>query len=317
MKPIKIKSIMAIRLILAVWKLKHWSMQHPVKSHVMSSVFGASMAALIASLWVGNGKLLQISLTCIVVLLSIFVVELLSDAKRISIALAFTLLSTQVQAADQPPPLTQIISEYGGLTNAPPEETGVVMGVAVVIVGGVAVYVIIRACQVAYPKKTNQPPELNMAMAGDSMAASQIAGSDYCWADIDLSTPVVDMNCLIAGNDIGPELTIVRTTSCTMAEFKAQMAALGLNLTLGNHYARNGQPANQWDVPIIFDSETGRMPSVTIYPGQPSVRCVAERTRDFSTWEPLITNSIPIGMKMVISDNAGSDCGFYRVRIQP
>jgi hypothetical protein len=80
-------------------------------------------------------------------------------------------------------------------------------------------------------------------------------------------------------------------------------------------YAKNGVPAPESEVPIIF-TDVGPV----IYPDRNVFHVVVEtatRVGDDANWNVLFHTWIPAGVKMVINDTPQGDQSFYRMSVVP
>ncbi len=190
--------------------------------------------------------------------------------------------------------------------------------VVVIVVGSVVVVKLIKFCNKAYARQTNSSPneiELSLGDADGVSAASDVWFCGYCTSGPDVAAYETGANgetlivCEVAGDGVAAGLV---SAVGTREDFITDMQALGLSLEAGTHYSKDGQPAQQWDVPILFNAR-GDVPHVVIS-GDDARSMVVERSFDLATWTALATNTLPAAMKLRFEDNTSAGRAFYRVR---
>lgn len=221
--------------------------------------------------------------------------------KTLSVLLALSLLALPARAQEQPKPAV-----YVGCA------------VVVIVVGTVVTVKLKRFCDKHYKKATNSAPEefFLSARGGDTSAGIDNWFCEYCTSPPDVSLAPSQASyseTIIEGTIVGGTISLsVVTNIGTYSDFMQEMAALGLPMQPGKHYALNGRPAQQWDVPILFPQERGEVPHVIVNGNNPKTTVVF-RSFDLSTWTPILTNTIPAGMISRFEDNTTSASAFYRV----
>lgn len=282
-------------------KLKRWCHAHPFKlaAFVGLDTFLATMAGV-------RPDLLPILLAAFLCLLVVIFYTLHSEL-RVILALGLALSLRPVQAQEQP---------------IQPATAPVVIGVAVIVVGGVAIYLVARFCQKHFPpppaRDTNAPPA---AVPVDDYAASHSyavngscfePSSDWPAVVLQIDWQLQDQQLLVSTRLAASQETADWST------YQSRLAAYGIGLPDNGQVGQSffgwaGQPATQAQVPIYFAA------SGTITLGScPEPACVViDRSVDLEHWERVLeSQNCQANLRGRLIDTQIADQTFYRVSLQ-
>lgn len=198
-----------------------------------------------------------------------------------------------------------------------PEGGGVICGIAVIVVGGIVCYHIVKTCKKAYAK-TNAPSEelfLSLSGSGDDYAAADLSFCGYCYEPSDL-VPSQHGETLVVGvtreENISLEV-VPAEKAMSRIQFSDYLAGHGIQMQPGRQYARAGVPDEPWNVPISFPQDRALVPHVIV--GYSGINTVIERSFEPNwPWEAILTNTAPAGIGFQFTDNTTSEKAFYRAR---
>jgi len=204
------------------------------------------------------------------------------------------------------------------------------VAVVVVVVGGVAVYMLVKTCQRLFPKtqapSTNSPAFLpGGADTGGSWTYSgwvscyEPAGAEQQWPQV-----TMELSGRIDESDEGkPFFRLTASRRLTRAEdsqdmlaFQADLARHGIGVgPIGTMcYGRNGRPAYEEETPIRF-SQVGEQHLVTVNSESgPSVPMVIQRSFDLKSWSDYGYVSMPVGQQFKMVDTTTRQSAFYRIQ---
>lgn len=214
-----------------------------------------------------------------------------------------------------------------------PEGAGLAVGIVVVVVGGVAVYKMVKICSRLFPKSTNSEPSQVVGTVGaDEYGASWNYGvlgsctdSEQDQLGVNLDGNIYVSNLNIAVDEFGSVSCTISASKAdpsqyqTWTEFQQEVASHGLLVSQfgdgSKYYSRNRMPCGSELVPLAFN-DTDR--SVTMTGGSPDRMrtLVIERSTDMVGWAGFLTVNSPWDSRFRVDDLTRSGSMFYRVRIQ-
>lgn len=297
----------------AIRELTGW-----IKAHKPTAIFFAVIFAGIA-VYAGLDHIplkWGISIYAFVILCWLLVYNM--DRKDVSLILILTLLAGTLPAKAEPVP-------------DQPQAGGAGVAVVVIVVGGVAVYLLVKTCQRLFPKAPKPDPSTNevffaVAPASDDYAASWTYSSygscylpgEFRAASVPAGPPVlmeITMQVDWTGQASAQIAPINPEDNYTeLAGFKNLLTANGL--TFYDHgfgqksFGKNGRPATEAEVPIRFDDGTY---TVDLSNGGPSSTLILERSFDLITWEPIHRTKVGYGQSLRFRDLTLTSQAFYRV----
>lgn len=209
------------------------------------------------------------------------------------------------------------------------EPAGMVgVAVVVVVVGGVAVYLLARTCQRLFPKtptpSTNEPPYFVPGALPDCAGSWTYSGYASCYEPFFNPTPTVNLE-LSGTVEINGDLRLSagrRLTSGELLsplEFQSDLAKHGI--TFGEigvkSYGLWGKRAYPEEIPIAFSEDASGNKMVTINSTNPMRTVALERSSDLMQWKQIAKTSVPIGQRIRIVDSTTSGQMFYRLQLIP
>lgn len=195
---------------------------------------------------------------------------------------------------------------------------GVAVGVVVVVVGGVAIYLLVRFCQRVFPEPPPPPPDPPEPEPAHFAASTtfQPLGSCYTPGLVPASVPrdpdVVEIAGTLTadGFRVDSLRRVESPGSMNFDEFRTALSRHGISLdehvTGAVYYGAEGEPVGPDQTPITLD----RAGQVTLRGATHTV--LVEWSGDLRTWEPILKTRLPEGQPVRLIDSSGSEATFYR-----
>jgi hypothetical protein len=202
------------------------------------------------------------------------------------------------------------------------------VAVVVVVVGGVAIYLMVRTCQRLFPKTpkggTNEPPNFLPGGTPDCAGSWTYSGWVSCYTPMDDSAPPTVTLELSGNMESNGELRLTASRKLGAdemlepLEFHRNLAEHGITYgTIGEKsYGLWGRPAEAQEVPIAFSEDANGNKIVSVNSEQPMLTIALERSPDMIRWTRIGTSKMAVGQRMRIVDTTTSGQMFYRT-VQP
>jgi hypothetical protein len=202
-----------------------------------------------------------------------------------------------------------------------PSGAGGAVCLVVIVVGGIAVYQIVKFC-----KRNFDPPprpDTNALLHATTQTAQYASCIPVSSCAPEAGTGAAAAGFRLTGiihdSATGPLLHITshavltEANTITADEYTAALAAHGLRPSspFERAFARAGEPAPASEVPISYADGVTTVPLGT----GPLHQVVIEASDDLRSWQPLLTNALRSQVPMQFSVNDGETRQFYRLRL--